>query len=174
MHFVGRIPILNLGPDTLICEGEPYRLDISNTKGQISWQDGSNAEVYEVTAQGTYSVEVSDGPCVATDDVVINTRECIYFELYMPNAFSPNEDGENDEISPYVAPGVQILQYTFTIFDRWGNQIFQTNNPDDSWDGDWNGQKLPAGVYIYYLDLEYMDERGTGTEIFSGDVTLIK
>ena len=68
------------------------------------------------------------------------------FLCYIPNAFSPNEDGINDEFE-IVTAGVE--SYTFSLFNRWGEVVFQSTNTSEKWDGTYNGAKSSQGVYVY-------------------------
>lgn len=77
-------------------------------------------------------------------------------EIYIPNAFSPNNDGINDRFSVFTRDGDQVL--ILRVYDRWGAVIFQrkdflSNNPDYGWDGTFRGQKMPSGDYLYHLKL---------------------
>lgn len=80
----------------------------------------------------------------------------------VPNAFTPNGDGKNDEI--YVR-GFEIKKMEWKIFNRWGAVVFETKDFTKGWDGKWNGQMQPQDVYSYTLDIEFSDgykERRTG------------
>ena len=94
-------------------------------------------------------------------------------DIYMPNAFSPNENGENDIFYPQSRLTEKVL--TFRVFSRWGELVFENNNVFTNdisigWDGSFNGQYVRQGVYIYFLEIEREDGR---IEIVSGDVTLM-
>ncbi len=97
-------------------------------------------------------------------------------EVYIPNAFSPNNDGINDEIMIF-ANADKIKQInTFRIFDRWGEIVFeandfQPNDPKKGWDGILKGEKLNPAVFVYFAEIEFID--GV-TQIYKGDVTLMK
>jgi gliding motility-associated-like protein len=114
----------------------------------------------------TYTVKgTSASGCVATADVHIDIIE----HILIPNAFSPNGDGINDEfrIANY---GYQALQ-EFRIFNRWGEQIFTTTDGSKGWDGTQRGQPADAGTYPYYIRLQLRD----GIEqVFKGDITLLR
>lgn len=89
-------------------------------------------------------------------------------KILMPNAFTPNDDGRNDIIKPVLTFIPQ--KYIFQVFDRWGSQIFSTQNPDEGWDGSVNGGgKASEGVYIYYILLT--TTRGIEVEQ-RGEITL--
>ena len=68
--------------------------------------------------------------------------------VYIPNSFTPNGDNHNDTLYVY---GKYIKTMQFSIFDRWGFKIFETNNQLKGWDGKINGRKVPAGTYVYKL-----------------------
>lgn len=90
--------------------------------------------------------------------------------IYLPNVFSPNEDGINDQIQPYLSDqNIDFLQWQ--VFDRWGNLVFQSSNPNEPWDGTYRGKPCPAGVYAYQLDLEIIGCQKTKR---MGDITLIR
>ena len=96
------------------------------------------------------------------------------FKAYLPNVFSPNGDGINDDFRPLLPPGIQIGKYEFRIFDRWGNLVFETMDPEKSWDGSFRGGVLPQGVFLYYLFIEYTDDFEENFAKFSGDVLLTR
>ena len=121
----------------------------------------------------TYVLTVTDrNGCIGTDDILIsvkNTRN-----VYFANIFSPNRDGNNDYFQAVTGPGVEKI-LSFSIFDRWGNKMFEKTDyiPDptgtDGWDGSFNGQRLDPGVFVYYARALFID----GKEIeYSGSVTL--
>lgn len=71
--------------------------------------------------------------------------------IYLPNSFSPNGDGLNDE---FLIKGVGVRAFEMSIFDRWGTLMFQTDNITNGWDGTYKGEKTPGGVYIYKVKAE--------------------
>ena len=103
----------------------------------------------------------SDFGCVDSIRITIAVETDFY--LYIPNAFSPNNDGLND---CFEIKGVGFEGFDFTVVDRWGNEVFKTNDTDHCWDGTFKGQPLPTGVYTYRIiaDLpfdEYSIKEGT-------------
>ena len=67
----------------------------------------------------------------------------------MPNTFTPNGNGHNDVFKP-VSFGV--YDYTIDIYDRWGKKVFESNDPDQGWDGTYHGKKCLEDIYIYIID----------------------
>jgi len=68
--------------------------------------------------------------------------------IFIPNAFTPNGDGVNDE---FYIPDANLSNFQFTVFDRWGNRVYQTFSPGFRWNGDRSGQPVPEGTYVYVL-----------------------
>ena len=87
----------------------------------------------------------------------------------MPNAFTPNHDGENDELFPTNAFGAENL--LFSVYNRYGQIVFETRDWQKKWDGNMNGQPQPAGTYVWTLHYvlkatgRKYDLRGTATLI---------
>jgi gliding motility-associated-like protein len=167
-------PLIDLGPDTTICDDRSVVLTAGANAEQLAWSNGSTAASIEVDKSGIYSLTATNGVCQITDDVEVTSRECYYFNVFVPNAFSPNNDGVNDNLVPYFPLGVSVQEFSMSIFDRWGNILFQTNDINSTWDGYWNGKLMPEGVYIYYLEVSYVDDLGPGTARRNGDFILIK
>jgi gliding motility-associated-like protein len=81
-------------------------------------------------------------------DTLLENNFCI---ATFPNAFTPNDDGKNDFFYPIIAPGCNIADYSFSIYNRWGQQVFTTHEPDGKWDGSFKSGKADLDVYMYYL-----------------------
>lgn len=98
-------------------------------------------------------------------------------DVYIPNIFSPNGDGRNDEFKIFTGLGVVSINY-INIYDRWGNLVHvegqQMPSPTGTgnWDGSFNGKYLNPGVYVYVTEITFVDNNTTLT--YSGDVTLVK
>lgn len=91
----------------------------------------------------------------------------VYEDVFVPNAFTPNGDGNNDVL--YVR-GLGITEVQFAVYDRWGEKVFETNEQDKGWDGKYEGMLADPGVFVYYLNIVYCD----GQKYFEkGNVTLI-
>ncbi|HKR04211.1 MAG TPA: PKD domain-containing protein [Bacteroidia bacterium] len=126
-----------------------------------------------LTALGVYVyvVEITDSfGCKNTDSVRIVMRRvsCVEPEIFIPNAFTPNTDGNNDVL--YVR-GSMIRELLFRVYDRWGEKVFETNIPGTGWNGTYKGKPVQPGVYDYYLEAICF----TNEKFFKkGNVTVIK
>lgn len=94
-----------------------------------------------------YATATNQYGCTFTDSTYISTFACC--DLFVPNAFTPNKDGVNDFFELY-ASNLQEVN-VFSIYNRYGQRVFHTNNQNSKWDGTYNGQLLDGGVYHYYL-----------------------
>ncbi len=138
---------------------------------------GSNASntVHVYNSPGTYNVSlvVSNGTrsdslirmnCVAVDSCVV--WDC--GKLFVPNFFSPNNDGINDKLCVY---GQCLESLSFSIFDRWGEKVFETTDQTVGWDGRYKGQMENAGVFMY----SFNGTLTTGEKINKkGNITLMR
>lgn len=119
----------------------------------------------------TYQVLISDSNgCSTMREITIYVFELICGEpnIYVPNAFTPNGDGQNDVL--YVR-GRNITDMHFVVFNRWGEKVFETNNQKEGWDGTYKGKEVDPAVFVYHLTV-VCDE---GQEYFKkGNVTVIK
>lgn len=118
-----------------------------------------------------YNVVGSDGYCLYSDSVyikVISGWECDFPYIYVPNAFSPNNDNQNDIL--YVR-GRTAYTIEFRVFNRWGENVFYSNDISNGWDGTYKGQKLPPDVYDYYLIVQCVN--GEKKQL-QGNITLLK
>jgi len=102
-------------------------------------------------ASTTYLVSmISDSGCRVTNPITIDVN-C---NVFIPKAFSPNDDGQNDKL--YVR-GDCINSIDFIIFDRYGNKVFETNNKNIPWDGTYRGEPMNEGTYVYYMSATMYD-----------------
>ena len=119
----------------------------------------------------TYTVTLTDNAtgCAITKNVTIFVREvvCGTPNIFFPNAFSPNGDGHNDVL--YVR-GNAISEVYFAIYNRWGEQVFESNSKNIGWDGTFNGQLVTSDVYGYYLKVTCFDGETFETQ---GNVTVL-
>jgi len=130
---------------------------------------GEKSPTYIFDAQGKYPVTLmvtTSHGCKDTLTKVLNIKD--EFLLFVPNIFTPNGDGLNDVLS---AKGIGIKHFEMSIFDRWGEMIFITNDINKAWDGTYKGVACQDGAYVYKIDAIDMNSmKHTKT----GHVTLLK
>ncbi len=116
---------------------------------------------------------IDQSGCMADSLVKIAQAEC---PLYIPNIFSPNGDGVNDEFIISMHPAFLGRVETFEIYDRWGNQVYGQNEDSSfgassGWDGTYHGQLVQPGVFLYKTHVYYDNGR---SDLIIGDVTLVR
>ncbi len=115
-----------------------------------------------------YTLTVTDANgCSATDTVTIFV-DIVCGEVYVPNAFSPNGDHQNDV---FFVRGACIKFMQFDIYNRWGEKVFSSTDPSAGWDGTWRGDACEAAVFNYVLRATLLD--GTPVEK-QGNISLVK
>ncbi len=124
-------------------------------------------------ASALYTLVVTDdNDCTATARVQVRVNR--NRNLYAPNVFSPNDDGENDYFMLF-GKGVKEIQ-SLQVYDRWGSQLFigehlAPNDEQAGWDGSYRGSALTPAVFVWWAKVEFVDG---AVEIFYGDVTLVR
>lgn len=167
-------PQVDMGPDLVICENEEIRI-FPNTSRALSfeWQDTSTRPYFDASEKGTYQLIVSNECGTDIDELQLNIFQCEACEIFVPNAFSPNNDGFNDAFQ--VLSNCSFFQFDFQIFDRWGTQVFGSENMEETWDGFLKGQICQTGVYVYILKVQWLNQYGIPMdEVQTGDILLIR
>ena len=149
-------PNINLGPDQLITPGEEIQLDGGEEFDAWLWQDGYQNRIYVVNSENYdfelpyYSVEVSLGPCKSSDTAYIEL-----FDIKIPNVFTPNADQNNDRFQPFVENWHGIHSHHISVFNRWGEKVWESDHFEEGWDGKRNGSYVAEGTYFWILEVKY-------------------
>lgn len=175
---------VDLGEDIFLELGESTVLQAQTNiptfdLDSVSWINLNNPSCencleQEITPLFTtgYSVYlVNENGCETADDIIVyvnNKRK-----VFIPNAFSPNDDGNNDIFMIYAGKGVEEVE-TFQIFNRWGGLVFEENNfqpndPTKGWDGYFKGEKMNPSVFVFFAKIKYINGE---TEVIKGDLLL--
>jgi gliding motility-associated-like protein len=182
MITVHQLPTVDAGPDQTLLAGSEAQI---TAKGYLvdKWIWG-NAEslscdscsnpIATMSVTTTYPVIVlSDFGCINSDTITIRLF-CDQSQIFVPNTFTPNGDGQNDVFYPR-GKGVSIVN-TFRIYNRWGELLFERTNFDlndvsSAWDGTYQGEVLKPDVYVFIVTA--LCDSGEPLSV-KGDVTLIK
>lgn len=155
---------VNIGNDTIICPSETLILVATKENATYLWQDNSTGSTFDVTQAGTYWVEVTIDSCIASDTIIVTMQDC-EIAFGMPNVFSPNGDGVNDLFEPKLSKG--IVSVNTVIYNRWGNKMFETNDPLIKW----KAEDVSNGVYFWFVN--YTDINGIENSL-NGYVTVMR
>ncbi len=173
---------VSLGPDLELCDGETATLQVPQAAGaSIVWSTGDTGPSTTVNTSGTYWVQVTQGACGSvTDTIVVNFTSCpdpdtgCSIKYYIPNVFSPNDDGINDKFEVYINSESCILEsIKMQIFDRWGELVYEGASLS-GWDGVFRTKKALTGVYVYVINMVFLNDAVPRTVFEKGDVTLIR
>lgn len=172
IHNVYALPKINLGKDTFLCRDKFVILDPGSGFSSYRWQDGSTAGAYRVTQPGAYAVLVTDrNNCEAADTILFTgVKDCLN-GLYMPTAFSPNNDRNNNVFKPKVY-GL-LDKFRLTIYNRWGERIFETTDASKGWDGSYKGKPQDTGIFVWTLQYRFAGN-GQEEKVEKGVVTLVR
>ncbi|MFH0864740.1 MAG: gliding motility-associated C-terminal domain-containing protein [Bacteroidota bacterium] len=173
MLTVHATPLAYAGQDTTIMAGTTLQL---NATGGLLYQwipstDLDNPNIPDPISSTleniSYVVFVTDTfGCTASDTINITVDESA--DIFIPDIFSPNDDGQNDIL--YVR-GHGIKELDFVVFDRWGEKVFETTDINNGWDGTYKGDKLFTAVFAYYIKVSFYD--GNNYE-GKGNITLVR
>ena len=145
-------PYIDLGPDTTICIGFTLLFN-GSSKGHYLWQDGSIDTSLLVDKAGIYYASVQNQCGIVSDSCEVFYEDCRQV-IWVPNAFTPNNDGVNDVFKPYIE---NVNEYHLYIYNRWGQLLFQTQDINEGWDGDFNANKSPDDSYTWRIDYTNFD-----------------
>ncbi len=178
---VNPLPLVSAGSSATVLSGTGISLDASGGVSYLwrppVWLSDSTTcnPLFDASAPGvyTYTVIVTDANgCSSENTVSIRVKELNCESdsmLFVPTAFSPNGDGVNDVLYIRVTPCIRSL--LFNVFDRWGQEVFQTISAGIGWDGKFNGKACNQDVFVYYVSAILVD----GTSITrKGNITLMR
>ncbi|MFK7904993.1 MAG: gliding motility-associated C-terminal domain-containing protein, partial [Chitinophagales bacterium] len=160
------------------CIDASVLLDVGseNSEATYLWQDGSTNSTFEVAESGTYSVEIRTDCEIVTESVELQMATTSNCSFEIPSAFSPNEDGINDVLQVVTnCSNIPVSRFTFKVFNRWGEVVFETNDVAQAWNGSKGFNALPNGLYVWWLNFEGESDGVCSESVFKkGNVVLIR
>ncbi len=150
INFKNPIPPTNLPTNLSFCLGDSFVVNLQNIdRNSIIWNENPNDTSFykSITSQGFYKYSIFNECFSVTDSFNVLTRDC-NCTYYLPNSFTPNGDKLNDNWSPQGCDFVGLKVY---IFNRWGEIMFELDENNPNWDGNYKGSPLPIGIYYYIL-----------------------
>jgi gliding motility-associated-like protein len=143
-----------LPADTSICNYGTHIFKPAEEFSDYLWSTGSSNNSIAITTAGEYWLEVRDAyDCVGRDSIRVSVKECLQ-GFFIPNAFTP--DGKNNTFKPMIFGDIE--KYEFTIFNRWGQLIFKSNDPSKGWDGQYGGSTQNTETFVWFCRYKLVNE----------------
>jgi gliding motility-associated-like protein len=165
------------GPDNYLVDSLAFKPEVIVPIGKLSWAWYKNSYPNGEVISNEQSVLVSPAELTEYFCEITTCSGLKYVDpvtihvIPIPNAFNPNSTAmENREFKLYIDPIMQLNNFAFYIYDRWGQLVFETNDINEGWDGTQNDKPCNAGVYVWTVF--YEGEGGKATN--KGKVTLVK
>lgn len=175
--IVGQVDF-SLGPDMHICDDETIFLapEINNLDS-ILWSDGSDSYAFSYNNPyyfgDTILVSATAFGCGDVSDSIIIIVEDCNCPFFVPNTFTPNGDEFNNDLR--LLHDCLFEEFEFLIYDRWGGLIFESYDPDFTWDGTLNGKFVQDGVYVWVSRYKYAyDAERTDVKTSTGHISVVK
>lgn len=155
--------------DTTFCSFDLVTLQPTTAFAAYHWSTGNTTAITQVDKAGAYWLEVQDQyNCKWKETIVVTTKECERY-IKFPNAFTPNNDRKNDVFKPAIKG--RLNHYKMTIYNRWGQKVFETNDLHAGWNGTINGTPQGSGTYAWFITYQLPGER---PKIEKGTVMLLR
>ena len=166
------VPDVDLGPALELCENDTLHLrNLLDRSGYIyRWSDNTTGKFMVVNTPGKYWVDVTNNCGTQRDSIVITGKtDGCGCTVYIPTAFTPNNDGKNDLFK--VTPSCPIIG-ELLIYNRWGQLIYKTKDLQNGWNGIYNSIPQTTGVFVYHIKYSYTFQPGSFTK--KGSFVLIR
>lgn len=163
------LPADFLPADTAICRYDEITIRPAQNYRNYLWSNGSTNALLLIKEPGIYTLTVTDANnCKGTDQLTVGPKECME-GIYVPSAFTPNKDGNNDVFRPLLFGNLQYFE--FNIFNRYGQRIFTSTDAGQGWDGTAKGMLQETGAYTWICRFAINNKP---VELRKGQVLLIR
>ena len=150
----------NLSGEMTVCPDGEFTVNLFEVldfpllkQAQIIWEDGFEGTLRTLQERRPYQLVATFDCGEIPISLEVQTTVCEP-TVYAANAFTPNQDGLNESFRPFIDPEVQIDLYELSIYNRWGNLVFRTQDPNEGWDGSGRLRPQPEGTYVWQLNCQ--------------------
>ena len=164
-------PNIDLGLDTLLCDNEVLVLE--SECPETIWQGQFEGSFFETNESGILHASITNGICESFDSINVTFLDCDNC-TYIPNIIAPDQNSNNNRFTAFIGCDAKILEYELNVFTRWGEKVYTSNDETESWDGKFNNQLCPEGVYLWKLFYSYELNETIFTSQEIGDLTLFR
>ncbi|MEL6944169.1 MAG: gliding motility-associated C-terminal domain-containing protein, partial [Bacteroidota bacterium] len=156
--------------DTTTCyNGDSVLLKSIESEAYYAWSNGDTTSSISIDTSGTHWVDLTYCGVTKRHTYEVSLKDCSC-KWAIPNAFTPNADGRNDVFKLFYSCEYQIDEFNMRVFSRWGNLVFETDDPDEAW----TAENLPSDTYVYVINFTESYEGKTETHREEGRVLLIR
>jgi gliding motility-associated-like protein len=137
-----------------------YRYEWRNISGTTAGLRNPNSyeTIFNFGESVRYGIKlISPEGCITNDSMWVRVFNVDVIDIFVPKTFTPNNDGRNDKIFPYLTPGIKVFNY-FKIYNRFGNILFESRDYSMGWDGRVKGVEQPIGIYFW--EVNYVNANG--------------
>lgn len=157
LSLIRPLPVPFLGSDTSVCSYGTVNLTASGNFANYRWSTGVTDRQITIAQPGNYWLQVQDAfGCTGADSILVAPKECLT-GFYIPNAFTPNNDGLNDLFRPFLFGNV--LHYSFSIYNRMGELVFTTTSLQAGWNGTAKAKPQDPGIFVWKCDYQLAGEQ---------------
>lgn len=176
--FTEKVTIINLDmngfnpPDTTFCQGDNILLS-PGIEGEYLWSNGATTKQLKIESSGVYEATIKNicGEFQFKQKAEAEDCRC---RVYVPNIFTPNDDGINDLLQPYLDCDYTYEILHFEVYNRWGGRVWSSPAALAPWDGNLHGRRAPIDTYVWYLTYDIIEAGKRRSIIEKGDVSLIR
>lgn len=156
----------SFSPDELMTSNSVvYFINVSTGATSYDWEFGDESsssqehpnhlyEVEGIESFTIYLVATSEFGCIDSTSATINVKEEVL--IYVPNTFTPDGDVPNNTFFPVIKQGIELQDYTMIIYNRWGENIFESHDVAIGWDGTYKGKMVQSGTYTYTIEIKHI------------------
>ncbi len=165
---------LNVTAENVSCYGtNDGAISITATGGahayNYAWSNNANTSSINHLSEGSYELTVTDvNNCSVSDSIILIKEFCPSY-VYFPTGFSPNGDGLNDFFK--ATASADLKKFFIRVYNRWGEEVFESNDISESWDGVYKGIPQPLSAYVWFAEFSFNDGKKYAQ---SGNITLVK
>lgn len=166
-------PTLQDLEDVLLCNTQEITLSAVNLHGDVIWNNTVVGNSFVLKDyDGPLTVKTENACGADSVSIEVSLIDC-YCNLDFPSAFTPNQDNLNETLNPYVdCP--KLAQYVIKVYNRWGEQVYESTDIEKSWDGSYKGVVCPNGVYFWVANWSGIENGLTTNKVAKGVATLLR
>jgi gliding motility-associated-like protein len=174
LTVLDEVPVITLDDHINRCPEEILTLDVTQPiPVTYAWSTGDHSPAITIATPGIYAITIFNECFTVQDEVVVTEDDCDA-HIFIPNVFSPNGDNINDAFVVGVSENIEVISMQGSIYDRWGDFVYASEEIPFSWNGYFADQAVNPGVFVYRINVKYRVRNMIREEHVVGDITVIK